>query len=129
MGAVQRLSEEEKAERRLILSELQQWKEETGSDSLVRYASEKGLSYPYLKKITCWARTIDYRTKAMRQAPAHGQGFTKVSAVPFVSTPAGGGAVVRIKVGSVSVEVEEGSSRANLAKVLSVLGVGHVPGL
>lgn len=129
MGAVQRLSEGEKAERRLILSELQQWKEETGSDSLVQYASEKGLSYPYLTKITCWARTLDSRTKARRQAPACGQGFTKVSAMPLPSVPAGGGAVVRIKVGSVSVEVEEGSSRANLAKVLSVLGVSHVPGL
>ena len=41
-----KLSEEEKAKRRLLLQDLAQWREETGSDSLVRYAQEKGVSHP-----------------------------------------------------------------------------------
>lgn len=122
-----KLSEEEKAKRRLLLQDLAQWREETGSDSLVRYAQEKGVSHPYVSLVAKWERSLQRND---RNRTKDGPTFTKVQRpVPAMERGAQAPDAVRISVGAVTVEVGEHSSRAALVTVLSVLGVGHVPGL
>ena len=126
-NANKKLSEEEKAKRRLLLQDLAQWREETGSDSLVRYAQEKGVPHPYLSLVAKWERSSqrNHRNSTKEVAP-----FTKVQRpVPAMARGMQAPDAVRVSVGAVTVEVGEHSSRAALATVLSVLGVGHVPGL
>lgn len=124
-----RLNEEEKAKRRVILQDFAQWKEETGSVSVAQYARERDMPYAYLDTVTKWERSLHQGQKPCKDKDGR-QGFTRV-AKPSLLVQGGGrtSSMVRIMVGGVAVEVGEGSSRAALATVLSVLGVGHVPGL
>ncbi|MCK9524230.1 MAG: transposase, partial [Proteobacteria bacterium] len=79
-NANKKLSEEEKAKRRLLLQDLAQWREETGSNSLVRYAQEKGVSHPYLSLVAKWERSSqrNHRNSTKEVAP-----FTKMGRQPM----------------------------------------------
>lgn len=123
-NALRKLSEEEKAKRRQILEDLEQWKKVTGSSSLVRYAQEKGLAYPYLSIVAKWNRSLARNSR--KKSDASGPSFTKI-ARPAPDTRISD--AVKITVAGVSIEVGEHSSRAALATALSVLGVSNVSGL